>query len=114
MLFSSIPFLYYFLPIVFLVYFAVPKSFKNFVILVASLFFYGCGEPKYLILMSVSILIGYGGGLLTGHAQKKGTKRVFLTLSVVLLAGLLAISNTPTFLSPTSTRLPDFLCRFYA
>ena len=89
MLFSSIPFLYYFLPIVFLVYFAVPKSFKNFVLLVASLFFYGCGEPKYLILMSVSILIGYGGGLLTGHAQKKGTKRVFLTLSVVLLAGLL-------------------------
>ena len=58
MLFSSIPFLYYFLPIVFLVYFAVPKSFKNFVLLVASLFFYGCGEPKYLILMSVSILIG--------------------------------------------------------
>ena len=89
MLFSSIPFLYYFLPIVFLVYFAVPKSFKNFVLLVASLFFYGCGEPKYLILMSVSILIGYGGGLLTGHAKKKGTKRVFLTLSVVLLAGLL-------------------------
>ena len=89
MLFSSIPFLYYFLPIVFLVYFAVPKSFKNFVLLVASLFFYGCGEPKYLILMSVSILIGYGGGFLTGHAKKKGTKRVFLTLSVVLLAGLL-------------------------
>ena len=89
MLFSSIPFLYYFLPIVFLVYFAVPKGFKNFVLLMASLFFYGCGEPKYLILMSASILIGYGGGLLTGHAKKKGTKRAFLTLSVVLLAGLL-------------------------
>ena len=89
MLFSSIPFLYYFLPIVFLVYFAVPKGFKNFVLLMASLFFYGCGEPKYLILMSASILIGYGGGLLTGHAKKKRTKRAFLTLSVVLLAGLL-------------------------
>ena len=89
MLFSSIPFLYYFLPIVFLVYFAVPKGFKNFVLLMASLFFYGCGEPKYLILMSASILIGYGGGLLTDHAKKKGTKRAFLTLSVVLLAGLL-------------------------
>ena len=89
MLFSSIPFLYYFLPIFFLIYFAVPRKFKNFVLLVASLFFYGCGEPKYLILMSISILIGYFGGMLTGFAKKKGAKRAFLSLSVLLLAGLL-------------------------
>ncbi len=89
MLFSSIPFLYYFLPIFFLIYFAVPRKFKNFVLLVASLFFYGCGEPKYLILMSISILIGYFGGMLTAFAKKKGAKRAFLSLSVLLLAGLL-------------------------
>ncbi len=89
MLFSSIPFLYFFLPIFFLIYFAVPRKFKNFVLLVASLFFYGCGEPKYLILMSISILIGYFGGMLTGFAKKKGAKRAFLSLSVLLLAGLL-------------------------
>ena len=89
MLFSSIPFLYYFLPAVFLLYFAVPKAFKNFVLLVSSLFFYGCGEPRYLILMSISILVGYIGGLFIGRARTKNGKRVFLTLSIVILAGLL-------------------------
>ena len=67
MLFSSIPFLYYFLPIVFLVYFAVPKSFKNFVLLVASLFFYGWGEPKSRQ--------GHGKGD-SKHGRDKGKNRI--------------------------------------
>ena len=48
MLFSSIPFLYYFLPAVMLVYFLSPRVMKNSVLLIASLFFYGWGEPKLL------------------------------------------------------------------
>lgn len=89
MLFSSIPFLYYFLPAVVLFYFAVPKRLKNFVLLASSLVFYGCGEPKYLLLMGCSILIGYGGGLLIQKASGKPLKKVFLFLSVGLLVGLL-------------------------
>ncbi len=90
MLFSSIPFLYYFLPIVFILYFAAPKKLKNTVLLLSSLFFYGCGEPKYLILITVSILTGYIAGILMGRCQAKGSKRVVLIISTVILGGLLA------------------------
>ena len=59
MLFSSIPFLYYFLPLTFILYFLVPKSGKNAVLLIASLVFYGWGEPQYVFLMIASIIVGY-------------------------------------------------------
>ncbi len=64
MLFSSIPFLYYFLPCVIILYFAVPKCLKNSVILLSSLFFYAWGEPEYLIFMLISITQGYVFGIL--------------------------------------------------
>ena len=60
MLFSSIPFLYYFLPLVLAVYFLTPARFRNAVLLLASLIFYAWGEPKYVLLMLASILSGYG------------------------------------------------------
>ena len=63
MLFSSIPFLYYFLPAVLIVYFAVPKRIKNAVLLLSSLIFYGWGEPKYVILMIATIAAFYFCGL---------------------------------------------------
>lgn len=58
MLFSSIPFLYYFFPAVILLYFIAPKRLKNTVLLITSLAFYGYGEPIYLLLMIASILLG--------------------------------------------------------
>ena len=64
MLFSSIPFLYYFLPLVLAAYFVTPARFRNGVLLFSSLFLYAWGEPKYVLLMAVSILCGYGFGLL--------------------------------------------------
>ena len=66
MLFSSITFLYYFLPVTMLLYFVTPQKGKNLVLLMASFLFYFWGEPKYSLLMAVSILTGYAGG-----AQKK-------------------------------------------
>ena len=59
MLFSSITFLFVFLPIVLAVYFLVPYRFKNLVMLIASLFFYAWGEPVYVILMILSICLNY-------------------------------------------------------
>ena len=64
MLFSSVPFLFYFLPAALLLYFAVPRPLKNAVLLLASLFFYAWGEPRYVLLMLVSIVQGYLFGLL--------------------------------------------------
>ena len=64
MLFSSITFLYYFLPITLLVYFLVPKRMKNPVLLLTSLIFYAWGEPRYVLIMIVSIIVGYAAGRL--------------------------------------------------
>ena len=59
MVFSSIPFLYYFLPAALLLYYLTPSRGKNLVLLAESLFFYGYGEPRLLLLMAGDILQGY-------------------------------------------------------
>ena len=64
MIFSSIPFLYYFLPAVILLYFILPKKMANSVLLLASLFFYGYGEPKMLPVMVVTIIAAWVLGLM--------------------------------------------------
>ena len=63
MVFSGIPFLYYFLPAVILCYFISPKRLKNTVLLLFSLVFYAWGEPKYVLLMVATILSFYLCGL---------------------------------------------------
>ncbi len=90
MLFSSIPFLYYFLPVVLILYFIAPKKLKNSVLLLTSLVFYGWGEPKYVILMIASILIGYVSGLLIEAFSQKKISKLFLWLSVGINIGFLA------------------------
>ena len=89
MLFSSIPFLYYFLPCVLILYFLAPKRCKNAVLLLASLVFYAWGEPVYVVWMALSIVLGYILGLLIERFRGKPLSKVFLTLSVVTSLGLL-------------------------
>ena len=89
MLFSSIPFAFYFLPAVLALYFVVPFRFKNAVLLAFSLFFYGWGEPVYLLLMMGSIVAGWVFGLLIGKHRGTPKARLFLTLSLVTSLGLL-------------------------
>ena len=97
MLFSSIPFLYYFLPAVMLCYFLSPKAFKNTVLLVLSLVFYAWGEPKYVFLMLVNIAAFYGCGLAIGRAETQSMKKVWLILSVVIGIGFLAVFKYADF-----------------
>ena len=87
MIFSSIPFLYCFLPVVILLYFVVPGRAKNVVLLLASLVFYAWGELKYTLLMLVMITQGYIFGRLI-EARRKWSK-VFLTTSIVISLGVL-------------------------
>ncbi len=89
MLFSGIPFLYYFLPVVLLLYFTAPKSLKNFVLLVASLFFYAWGEPKIVVIMIASILVGYVSGLLIEAFRHLKVAKVVMILSVMVQVGCL-------------------------
>lgn len=87
MLFSSIPFLFYFLPVVLILYAISPKKLKNFTLLVCSLVFYAWGEPRLVVLMLATVLIGYILGLLTERFPKY--KKVFLALSLTLSLGFL-------------------------
>ncbi len=89
MLFSSITFLYYFLPAVLLLYFITPRKLKNTVLLLVSLFFYAWGEPKYVILMIAGIFSGYVTGLLIEKFQGKPASKLFLALSVLISVGML-------------------------
>ena len=97
MLFSSIPFLYYFLPCVVILYFAAPKCLKNSVLLLSSLFFYGWGEPKYLVFMLVSITQGYVFGILIEKHRGRKRSKVFLTASVLLSLLLLGYCKYADF-----------------
>ena len=90
MLFSSIPFLYFFLPCVLVLYFAVPRCLKNAVLLLVSLFFYAWGEPKYVLLMAATIAIGYVTGLLIEKFRGKALSKLFLGVSVAVDLGFLA------------------------
>ncbi len=97
MLFSSIPFLYYFLPIVVICYFLVPKQLKNTVLLLFSLVFYAWGEPKYVFLMLATIGLFYGCGLAIGKAKTQPFKTLWLWVSVAVGVGLLAIFKYADF-----------------
>ena len=85
MLFTSISFLYYFLPIVLILYFTLPKKCRNVVLFFASLFFYYYGEPKYIILMLAEILVAYIGGLLINKYKKKSIMVVTVGIHIALL-----------------------------
>ena len=89
MLFSSITFLYYFLPLVLLFYFIVPEKLKNPVLLFSSLIFYGWGEPKYIVWMVLSIVVHYILGILI--EKHAGTKKaeLWLVISIIFSIGLL-------------------------
>lgn len=97
MLFSSIPFLFYFLPLVLVLYFVVPKKLKNTVLLLSSLFFYGWGEPKFLIFMLVSITQGYVFGLLIEKYHGMKRSKVFLVASVIFSLSLLVYCKYTDF-----------------
>ena len=98
MLFSSIPFLYYFLPLVLAVYFLVPRSAKNAVLFASSLLFYAWGEPRFCVFMLLSIAQGYVFGRLI-EKNRKHTRRskLFLTASVCLSLGLLGYCKYADF-----------------
>ena len=85
MLFSSVTFLYYFLPIVLVLYYVVPKKLKNFVLFLASLVFYAWGEPKYVFLMLLSVIIGYVAGILMEKLPKKPVMIISVALCLAFL-----------------------------
>lgn len=99
MVFSSLTFMFVFLPIVLILYYIVPKKFKNLFVLISGLIFYAWGEPVYVLIMIVSTLIDYTAGLLIYRFDKSKTiKRICLIVSLLMNLGLLGVFKYSGFI----------------
>ena len=89
MTFSSMTFLFFFFPIVFLSYFIIKnRTYRNCVLLVASLFFYAWGEPVYIVLMLAASLVAYLGGIIM---EKTKFRKTALVITLILLVSNLFV-----------------------
>ncbi|WP_284142992.1 MBOAT family O-acyltransferase [Caloranaerobacter azorensis] len=99
MVFSSLTFLFIFLPVTLTLYFISPKKFKNVVLLITSLIFYAWGEPIYIFLMIFSSIVDYFHGLLIEKFRNENKKAKLVVLSsVVINLGLLSFFKYSDFL----------------
>ena len=89
MAFSSISFLFYFLPLFFIIYYLIPARAKNVVLLAGSLFFYAWGEPRWILLLLASILVTWLLGRAMRPEASAGRRRGLLILGLVFQLGLL-------------------------
>lgn len=89
MVFSSVLFLFRFLPIFFICYFMAPKRMRNLVLFFGSLIFYAWGEPVYVVLMLFSTLSDYIHGLLIARYREKTAAKCLLVSSIIINLGLL-------------------------
>ena len=105
MLFSGIPFLYYFLPAVLILYFILPEKCRNGFLLFASLGFYAWGEPRYVFLMVAAIVLFYLFGLAVAGSQKVFVKKLWLASSIFVGVALLAVFKYADFAIENWNRL---------
>lgn len=105
MLFSGIPFLYYFLPAALAISLAAPRPLRNAALLAVSLFFYGWGEPGYVALMAGYLLLGYLFGLLIGKRRGTAAGLRLLALPVALSVGMLGYFKYADFAVETVNAL---------
>lgn len=97
MVFSSIIFLCYFLPLFLLIYFFLPKRFKNYFILLSSIFFYSWGAPKFIFILLASTFIDFYLVQFMDRYKEGQSKKVLLALSILLNVGLLAYFKYANF-----------------
>lgn len=100
MVFSSLLFLFRFLPVALILYFIVPDKFRNFVLFIISLIFYGWDEPRYILLMLFSTVLDYSVGRAIRRSRLKGKEsgaKLALLCSVVINLGLLGFFKYSDF-----------------
>lgn len=99
MIFSSIPFLFFFFPFFLLLYYIVPFKYKNIILLIFSLIFYAWGEPIYITLMVFSSVVDYMNGLMIEkYKNDEKKKKKFLILSIIINLSLLGFFKYADFL----------------
>lgn len=110
MVFSSLSFLFYFLPTILFLYYILPKKFRygrNFVLLIGSLFFYFVGEPKAIVVMLLSIFINYIGGITVNSGGEK-QRKISLTIVVILNLTILFYYKYLMFIVGNLSKIFDF------
>ena len=89
MVFSGPVFILFFLPAVILAYYSVPKRGRNVVLFFSSLIFYGWGEPKYILLMLVTVAVGYISGVAMARTEDERARKRILILTTIFDLGVL-------------------------
>lgn len=97
MVFSSITFIYYFLPILLLIYFLMPSKFRNLVLLVFSLFFYFYGESRYIWVLILSCIVNYLAAIIIEKHRNKKISKLYLILSIIFNLGMLCYFKYTNF-----------------
>lgn len=107
MVFSSLVFLFTYLPITLLAYYLVPRQGRNIFLFIVNLIFYGWGEPKLVLLMVFNIFFNYiGGWLVDKYRADAKKKKLFLILTCVLDIGILAVFKYTGMITETLNMLP--------
>ena len=97
MVFSSITFLFYFLPLVLFCYYLVPYKLKNFILLIFSLIFYAYGEPIYIFIMLFSCVVDYINALIIDKYRNTYKAKLALIFSIIINLSLLAFFKYSDF-----------------
>lgn len=106
MVFSSIPFLFFFFPVFLIFYYIMPKRWKNYILLFFSLVFYAWGEPVYILLMIFASAVDYGNGLLmTKFGDTKKKRKIFLLFSVFINLSMLGFFKYADFFIETINQI---------
>ena len=107
MVFSSLVFMFAYLPITLLAYYLVPRQGRNIFLFIVNLIFYGWGEPKLVLLMVFNIFFNYiGGWLVDKYRADAKKKKLFLILTCVLDVGILAVFKYTGMITETLNMLP--------
>lgn len=107
MVFSSLVFMFAYLPITLLAYYLVPRQGRNIFLFIVNLIFYGWGEPKLVLLMVFNIFFNYiGGWLVDKYRADSKKKKLFLILTCVLDIGILAVFKYTGMITETLNMLP--------
>ncbi|MBP3578461.1 MAG: MBOAT family protein, partial [Lachnospiraceae bacterium] len=109
MVFSSILFMFRFLPIVLLLYFIAPKQIRNTILFIASLIFYAWGEPVYVVIMLFSTVVDYTHGLLVYKYKQKGEMKkakLFVISSMIINLSLLGFFKYTDFIIGNLNLIP--------
>lgn len=106
MVFSSIEFLYFYLPAVLIFYFITPRRFKNAALFASGIVFYAFGEPVYVFILLLSCAIDYFAGLIMSkHSESQKTRKICLAVSVAMNLGLLGVFKYTSFIVDTLNSL---------